>query len=88
MLSPVDFEIGQQNLKQAGVQGAGAPHADVKMASFHKGFDKAAETYRRLRMDAAVTDQTHQDILETVLADHLKRANAWLRKCANNHPSA
>ena len=34
------------------------------------------ETYRRLRMHAALTDQTHQDILETALAEYLKRANA------------
>ena len=34
------------------------------------------ETYRRLRMHAAETDQTHQDILETALAEYLKRANA------------
>lgn len=34
------------------------------------------ETYRRLRMHAAETDQTHQDILETALAEYLNRANA------------
>lgn len=34
------------------------------------------ETYRRLRMHAVETDQTHQDILEAALAEYLKRANA------------
>lgn len=34
------------------------------------------ETYRRLRMYAAQTDQTHQDILEAALVEHLKRASA------------
>jgi hypothetical protein len=34
------------------------------------------ETYRRLRMHAAKTDQTHQDILEAALAEYLNRANA------------
>ncbi len=34
------------------------------------------ETYRRLRMHAAETDQTHQTILETALAEYLKRTNA------------
>lgn len=34
------------------------------------------ETYRRLRMHAAETDQTHQSILEAALAEYLKRANA------------
>jgi len=33
------------------------------------------ETYRRLRMHAAETDQTHQDILEAALAEYLNRAN-------------
>jgi hypothetical protein len=34
------------------------------------------ETYRRLRMHAAQTDQTHQTILERALAEYLSRANA------------
>lgn len=34
------------------------------------------ETYKRLRLHAAETDQTHQAILETALAEYLKRANA------------
>jgi hypothetical protein len=34
------------------------------------------ETYRRLRMHAAETDQTHQAILEVALAEYLSRANA------------
>ena len=33
------------------------------------------EAYRRLRMHAAETDQTHQAILESALAEYLKRAN-------------
>ena len=34
------------------------------------------ETYKRLRLYAAKTDQTHQAILEAALAEYLKRANA------------
>ena len=34
------------------------------------------DTYRRLRMHAAETDRTHQDILEVALAEYLDRANA------------
>jgi hypothetical protein len=34
------------------------------------------ETYRRLRMHAAETDQTHQAILECALAEYLKRITA------------
>ena len=33
-------------------------------------------TYRRLRMYAVETDQTHQAILESALAEYLERANA------------
>jgi hypothetical protein len=35
-----------------------------------------SETYRRLRMHAADTDETHQDILEATLAEYLGRSNA------------
>ena len=35
-----------------------------------------ARTYRRLRIHAAKTDQTHQAILEAALAEYLKHANA------------
>jgi hypothetical protein len=34
------------------------------------------DTYKRLRMHAAETDQTHQTILETALTQYLKSANA------------
>jgi len=34
------------------------------------------DTYKRLRMHAAETDQTHQAILEVALAEYLKRTNA------------
>jgi len=34
------------------------------------------DTYKRLRMHAAETDQTHQAILEVALAEYLKRINA------------
>lgn len=34
------------------------------------------DTYRRLRMHAVETDQTHQDILEAALTEYLNRANA------------
>lgn len=34
------------------------------------------ETYKRLRLHAVETDQTHQDILEAALAEYLNRAIA------------
>ena len=43
------------------------------------------ETYKRLRLHAAETDQTHQAILEAALAEYLKRANAQLRNRLNVH---
>lgn len=33
------------------------------------------ETYRRLRLHAVETDQTHQDILEAALTEYLNRVN-------------
>ena len=33
------------------------------------------DTYRRLRIHAAETDQTHQDILEAALAEYLNSVN-------------
>ena len=41
------------------------------------------ETYKRLRLHAAETDQTHQDKLEAAFGEYLKRVNAKLR----NHVS-
>ena len=35
-----------------------------------------ARTYRRLRVHAANTDQTHQTILESALAEYLKHASS------------
>ena len=35
------------------------------------------KTYRRLRIHAAKTDQTHQTILESALAEYLKHANEF-----------
>lgn len=34
------------------------------------------ETYRRLRMHAATTDETHQDILERALTEYLNHVGA------------
>jgi len=34
------------------------------------------DTYMRLKLHAAETDQTHQAILEAALANYLKRADA------------
>ncbi len=34
------------------------------------------DTYRRLRLHAAQTDQTHQTILETALTEYLKSVDA------------
>lgn len=63
-------------------RGAMLTNVDPKTAAKKREGEKRltlaldGETYRRLRMHAAETDQTHQDILEAALAEYLNRANA------------
>ena len=62
-------------------RGAGQGTAQGKKQSKRPGEKRLTlaldgDTYRRLRLHAAETDQTHQAILETALAEYLKRANA------------
>jgi len=64
-----------------GIPQRGAGQAVQEKSSRRKGERRLTlaldgATYRRLRMYAAETDQTHQDILEVALVEHLKRANA------------
>lgn len=70
---PTDTGIPQRG---AG-QGAAQDKKPVKRPS-EKRLTLAldGETYKRLRLHAAETDQTHQAILEAALAEYLKRANA------------
>ena len=71
---PIDTGIPQR--------GAMLTNANTKPAPKKREGEKRltlaldGETYRRLRMHAAATDQTHQDILEAALAEYLNRANA------------
>jgi len=60
-------------------RGAGQAHQDKKpKREGEKRLTLAldGDTYRRLRLHAAKTDQTHQAILEIALAEYLKSANA------------
>jgi hypothetical protein len=63
-------------------RGAVLTNANQKLAPKKREGEKRltlaldGETYRRLRMHAAKTDQTHQDILEVALVEYLNRANA------------
>ena len=63
-------------------RGAAPSNTEPKLAPKKREGEKRltlaldGETYRRLRLHAAETDQTHQDILETALAEYLKRAHA------------
>jgi len=60
-------------------RGAGQPLQDKKpkrMGEKRLTLALDGDTYKRLRMHAAETDQTHQTILETALAEYLKRTNA------------
>ena len=73
---PTDTGIPQRG---AGLQPPSKPAAKApKKREGEKRLTLAldGETYRRLRMHAAETDQTHQDILEAALAEYLNRANA------------
>ena len=54
-------------------RGSGPSTPDKKKKRITLALDGSA--YRRLRIYAAETDQTHQSILESALAEHLKRAN-------------
>lgn len=63
-------------------RGAAPSNTDPKPAPKKREGEKRltlaldGETYRRLRLHAVETDQTHQDILETALSEYLNRANA------------
>jgi hypothetical protein len=73
---PIDTGIPQRG---AGLQPPSKPAAKAhKKREGEKRLTLAldGETYRRLRMHAAETDQTHQDILEAALAEYLNHANA------------
>lgn len=63
---------------QRGAQAQAEPVPAPKKREGEKRLSLAldGETYRRLRMHAAMTDETHQDILERALVEYLNRANA------------
>lgn len=69
---PTDTGIPQRGAGQAAAQDKKPKREGEKRLTL--ALD--GETYRRLRMHAAETDQTHQAILETALAEYLNRANA------------
>ena len=73
---PIDTGIPQRG---AGLQPPSKPTAKApKKREGEKRLTLALDgaTYRRLRMHAAATDQTHQAILEVALAEYLICVNA------------
>ena len=50
--------------------------AEIKLDWTELRASDDARTYRRLRVHAANTDQTHQTILESALAEYLKQASS------------
>ena len=70
---PTDTGIPQRGAGQATAQDKKPPKREGQ-----KRLTLAlnGDTYRRLRMHAAETDQTHQAILEAALAEYFKRVNA------------
>ena len=65
---PTDTGIPQRGAGQATAQDKRPPkrEGEKRLTLALDG-----DTYRRLRMHAAETDQTHQSILETALAEYL-----------------
>ena len=63
-------------------RGAMLTNANLKPVSKKREGEKRltlaldGDTYRRLRMHAVETDQTHQDILEAALTEYLNSASA------------
>ena len=70
---PTDTSIPQRGAGQATAQDKKPPKREGQKR-LTLALD--GDTYRRLRMHAAETDQTHQSILEIALAEYLKRVNA------------
>jgi hypothetical protein len=70
---PTDTGIPQRGAEQATAQDKKPPkrEGEKRLTLALDG-----DTYRRLRMHAAKTDLTHQAILETALAEYLKRTKA------------
>ncbi|NYS26383.1 CopG family transcriptional regulator [Rhodobacteraceae bacterium 2376] len=71
---PADTGIPQRGSEPASAATKPAPKKREGEKRLTLALD--GETYRRLRMHAATTDQTHQDILERALAEYLKSVNA------------
>ena len=70
---PTDTGIPQRGAGQATAQDKKPPKREGQKR-LTLALD--GDTYRRLRMHAAETDQTHQAILEAALAEYLKCVNA------------
>ena len=70
---PIDTGVPQR-----GAQNQAEPVPTPKKREGEKRLSLAldGDTYRRLRMHAAITDETHQDILERALMEYLNRVNA------------
>ena len=71
---PTDTGIPQRGAASSNKQPKPAPKKREGEKRLTLALD--GETYRRLRLHAAETDQTHQDILAAALAEYLKRENA------------
>jgi hypothetical protein len=71
---PVDTGIPQRGAQPAVVDAKPTPKKREGEKRLTLALD--GETYRRLRIHAATTDQTHQDILEYALTEYLKSVSA------------
>lgn len=71
---PTDTGIPQRGAARSNIEANSAPKKREGEKRLTLALD--GETYRRLRLHAAGTDQTHQDILEAALTEYLDRATA------------
>ena len=70
---PIETGIPQRG---AGEQSAPKPPPPKRQGEKRLTLALDGETYRRLRLYAAQTDQTHQSILEVALAQYLQSKDA------------
>lgn len=71
---PTDTGIPQRGAVPSNTESKPAPKKREGEKRLTLALD--GETYRRLRLHAVETDQTHQKILEAALIEHLKSADA------------
>lgn len=76
LLNPTAKRPVDTGVPQRGTEPSAAKKSSKRVGEKRLTLALDGETYRRLRIHAAETDQTHQAILELSLAEYLKRTSA------------